>query len=518
MKENILLICGGKRKMKIRNKRGMIVVSIVMIILICIAFTTKTFQNDTFYTIKIGQSILKHGIDMKDHFSWHGLPYTYPHWLYDIGTYKIYQLGGLHGLYLMTIVIFMITGVSFYLVNIKRNKSYFISLLFSIMAIIMVARFATARAQLVSYLLFLLEIYFIEQLLVTGKKKYGFILFIICLLIANLHAAVWPMYFILMLPYLFEYLVAIISNKIKHKPKLGVFGDKLVVKKNNNIKYLLIVFGVSLLIGLLTPIGFTPYTYFIKIVMGNTTQYIDEHKPLILIQNLFVIGYLAIMLVPLIFTKVKIRLSDFAMMGGLLLMAFISTRHVALLGIVGMFYLCRLIANIGKINTKYVLDYDLPWYGIFVVLITMIVTAGFVYSINSKQEFINSYDYPVEMVKWMKKNLDMDKVKLYNDYDFGSYLMYKNIPVYIDSRSDLYTKPFNGKNDIFDECMNITENYGRVFKKYDITHILIYKNTYLNQILAVSSNYELVHKEGRFMLYKYLANTDEKDGSVDEEK
>ena len=252
--------------------------------------------------------------------------------------------------------------------------------------------------------------------------------------------------------------------------------------------------------------------------MGNTTQYIDEHKPLILIQNLFVIGYLAIMLVPLIFTKVKIRLSDFAMMGGLLLMAFISTRHVALLGIVGMFYLCRLIANIGKINTKYVLDYDLPWYGIFVVLITMIVTAGFVYSINSKQEFINSYDYPVEMVKWMKKNLDMDKVKLYNDYDFGSYLMYKNIPVYIDSRSDLYTKPFNGKNDIFDECMNITENYGRVFKKYDITHILIYKNTYLNQILAVSSNYELVHKEGRFMLYKYLANTDEKDGSVDEEK
>ena len=111
----------------------------------------------------------------------------------------------------------------------------------------------------------------------------------------------------------------------------------------------------------------------------------------------------------------------------------------------------------------------------------------------------------------MKKNLEMDKVKLYNDYDFGSYLIYKNIPVFIDARSDLYTKIFNKKTDMFEECMKITEHYGRVFKKYNITHILIYKNTDLNQILNASPNYELVHKEGRFALYKYLATTDEKE-------
>ena len=114
------------------------------------------------------------------------------------------------------------------------------------------------------------------------------------------------------------------------------------------------------------------------------------------------------------------------------------------------------------------------------------------------------------MVDWMNEKLDLNEIKLYNDYDFGSYLIYRNIPVYIDSRSDLYTKPFNGKRDIFDECMDITTNYGRVFKKYNVTHILIYKNTYLNQILAVSSNYELVHKDGYFMLYKYLGNEESK--------
>lgn len=246
-------------------------------------------------------------------------------------------------------------------------------------------------------------------------------------------------------------------------------------------------------------------------------EYIEEHKPLVLIQNAFVWGYMLILLIPLIFTKVKVKLSDMCMIFGLLLMTFMSVRHMSFLAIIGMFYLCRIICNIGKINSDTVLDFDLPEFGSFIVLVTVVVTAGIVYSINSKEEYIDPNIYPVAMVDWIYDNMDVDKIKLYNEYDFGSYLIYRDLKVYIDSRSDLYTKPFNNKFDIFDECMNITTNYGRVFKKYDITHILTYKDTNLNQILSASSNYELVHREGRFTLYKYLANTDDKEnnGKVD---
>lgn len=492
-----------------KNKKTIIIASIIMIIILCAAFTVKSFQNDTFYTIKVGESILKNGIDMIDHFSWHELSYTYPHWLFDIIIYKIHDMGGLNALYIANIIIFIIIGISFYFINLKQNKSYFLSLFFSILAVIMLARFVTMRAQLITYLLFLIEMIFIERFLSNGHKKYIVGLLILCVLIANLHAAVWPFYFILMLPYLFEYLIALITAKIKNKPQLGIFAEKITLEKNNHIKTLFLVFIISLVLGLLTPIGDVPYTYFIKIMQGDTMEYIEEHKPLILIQNLFVIGYLVIMLVPLVFTKVKVRLSDLAMMAGLLLMSFISIRHIAFLGIIGMFYLCRLICNIGKINSDKPLDYDLPWYGIIVVLITIVGTSIFVYNINFKDEFINENVYPVKIVDYMEENLNMDEVRLYNEYDFGSYLIYRDIPVFIDSRSDLYTEPFNHKTDIFNECMKITENYGRIFKKYEITHILIYKNTELNQILAASSNYELVHKEGRFMLYKYITTTDE---------
>lgn len=487
-----------------KTKKSLIITSVIIIIMICAAFTVKSFQNDTFYTVKVGEAILEHGIDMKDHFSWHELAYTYPHWLFDIIIYKIHDIGGLKALYITNILTFIVIGVSFYFINLKRNKSYFLSLLFSILAAIMLARFVTMRAQLITYLLFLIEIFFIEQLLDKGKKRYIIGLFIINILVANLHAAVWPFYFILMLPYLFEYVVASINDKIKNKPQLGVFTEKLEIEKNKYIKTLFIVFIISLVLGILTPIKDVPYTYFIKIMQGDTMEYIEEHKPLMLVQNLFVVGYLAIMLIPLIFTKVKIRLSDLAMMGGLLLMSFISIRHIAFLGIIGMFYLCRLICNLGRIKGNKSLDFELPWYGMFIVTVTIIGTTIFVYNVNFKEEFIDENVYPVQMVDYMKENLDMENVRLYNEYDFGSYLIYHDIPVFIDSRSDLYTKPFNKKTDIFNECMKITENYGRIFQKYEITHILIYKDTELNQILAASSNYELLHKEGRFMLYKYL--------------
>lgn len=490
-----------------KNKKPMIVISIIIIIMLCIAFTTKTFQNDTFYTIKIGESILKNGIDGKDHFSWHKLNYTYPHWLFDVITYKIYDIGGFNGLYQFVVISFIVIGITFYFISLKRNKSYFLSMLFSILAVIMLARYIAARAQLISYLLFLLEIFFIECLLDNGKKRYMIGLFIINILIANIHAAVWPLYFVLMLPYLFEYLVSCINSKIKNKPKLGIFTEKIELISNKNVKYLFISFIISLFLGLLTPIGDIPYTYFIRIMQGDTMDYIGEHQPLILLENLFVVGYILIMLIPLIFTRVKVRLSDLAMMSGLILMAFIGVRHVALLGIIGMFYLCRLICNLGYIKNDKPLDFALPWYSLFIVMITIIITSGIVLNVNSQEEFINTNDYPVTMVNYMKENLNMEEVKLFNEYDFGSYLIFSDIKVFVDSRSDLYTTEFNKGTEIFNETMKITEKYGRTFKKYGVTHILIYKNTDLNQILAASPNYKLLHKDGRFMLYEYLGNS-----------
>ena len=71
------------------------ILAIVLIAIFSIAITPVTFQNDTYYTIKVGEHIAEYGIDMQDPFSWHqDLAYTYPHWLYDLITYMIYSAFG----------------------------------------------------------------------------------------------------------------------------------------------------------------------------------------------------------------------------------------------------------------------------------------------------------------------------------------------------------------------------------------------------------------------------------------
>ena len=82
------------------------IVAVILIILFAVSISPKTLQNDTFYTVSIGNLIMENGIDMQDHFSWHdNLPYTYPHWLYDVGMSLVYNLGSWDAIYFSTCIL-----------------------------------------------------------------------------------------------------------------------------------------------------------------------------------------------------------------------------------------------------------------------------------------------------------------------------------------------------------------------------------------------------------------------------
>ena len=91
------------------------------------------------------------------------------------------------------------------------------------------------------------------------------------------------------------------------------------------------------------------------------------------------------------------------------------------------------------------------------------------------EEFFNS------PLKYIKENLDVNSIKLFNEYNYGSYLLFEGIPVFIDSRADLYAPEFNGVKgkdgkyegqDIFSDYIN-TSN---ISKYYENTFNTIYIN------------------------------------------
>ena len=486
-------------------------VFLIWIAIFAIGLVRKTLQNDTFYTIKIGELIFKNGIDMLDHFSFHILPYTYPHWLYDCFIFLIYKLFGYTGIYISTILLLIILLMVVFKANTKICHNPLVAAFATFICALAISGFATARAQLVSFILFALEIYFIESFLKSGKKRNLVGLLLISLILCNIHVAVWPFYFILYLPYLVEYVVSLICKKITFKKEnkfIKFIKTHVVLEENENIKYLFLTMLLSLLTGLFTPIGDTPYTYLVKTMAGNSQKYIKEHQMLSWKDSPFTIIIAGETLFLALFSKAKLR--DIFMICGLILMNIFSIRHMAFLALIGTICFGRIFSmfleSYGFKGNDKILAFISKKKVIVCSFLLVILFSSILLYIQNKKEFIDSELYPVEAVKYIKENIDIDKMRLFNEYDYGSYLILNNIPVFIDSRADLYTKQFNGLDyDIFDDYEFITNDYQKKFEFYNITHVLTYKKYQaLQSMLKRDINYKIIYEDDYFILFEKI--------------
>ena len=549
-----------KEKLKINTNIIWMIIAILLIAIFCVSITPVSLQNDTFYTIKIGEHISKNGIDMIDPFSWHeNLPYTYPHWLYDFITYLIYSIFGMTGVYVLTCILSSMLGIVLYITNVKLVKNKTLSFVITIGVMYIIRSYIAARAQLVTFILFVLTIFFIEKFLETKKKRYAAGLIVIPILIANLHIAVFPFYFILYLPYFAEYILSILAetiiyskteqiklkNKIKtlsKKPgqevnvkklqeklkKLEEKVDKRKIKRTKELqnpykikmakkdatKWLILIFIICIFTGFLTPLGTAPYTYLIKTMQGNTTQNINEHLPMTLSNETDTLCAIVIFLAVLIFTKVKIRLSDLFMIGGLCYLMLLTKRQMTMFVLIGSFILNRNLSDLVKIYLKTDIDElaktKLKTKGFIIIAILVIALSCYMVKDKFNEKFIDEKEYPVSACDFILENIDINSAKFYNEYNYGSYLIYRGIPVFIDSRADLYAPEFNNKEDIFMEFIDassIGTFYEDTMEKYDITHVLTYSNSKMNLIIEKTNpeNYRQIYKDDYFVIYERTA-------------
>ena len=195
-------------------------------------------------------------------------------------------------------------------------------------------------------------------------------------------------------------------------------------------------------------------------------------------------------------------------------MSIFSVRHISLLALIGTVCFARVFAtflsNYGFTADKMLLKFFNKKIVVISSFILVIVGTLLLFNTQMKDDFINKELYPVEATKYIKENIDVSKMKLFNDYNFGSYLLFNDIPVFIDSRADLYTKQFSGlEYDIFDDYESIIINYQEKFEFYGITHALIYKNNNnFYQVLDRDLNYKIIYKDDNFGLFEKIGSSD----------
>ena len=185
---------------------------------------------------------------------------------------------------------------------------------------------------------------------------------------------------------------------------------------------------------------------------------------------------------------------------------------------VGVFILVKLICEFldkyDKKACKQLMGLMNSVIGKIIVIWIVILCSYSIYKNIKDDPYVNERSYPVQASQFIKENLDLENIRLYNEYNFGSYLLFNDIPVFIDSRADVYDPQFNGKTqDIFRDYINIAGinlDYEEKFDEYGITHLIIPNNAKINIIIKKDPKYVELYKDDYFVVYERLnGNTDE---------
>ena len=486
-----------------KNKKLYIVFSMLLIVIILMT-VTKEMQNDTFFTIATGEHILQEGYDNVDHLTWHeDLGFYKLRWAFDVAIAFIYNTFGFAGIYAFVVIIASLTVLSLFNILLKQKNNIVLSFIATVISmLLMTSNWSfTARGQIISYLLLLLEIYFIEKMISTKQKRYYIIFLVISALIVNFHASVWYMTIILVLPYLAEAIMhKIMKNKNLEKSK--------IILEPISIKMLIIAILCLVLGSFISPIGTYTYTYMFKVIGGISSTFISELQQTDIISSIGMILGLIVIDILMLATKSKMKLSDILLFFGLYFMAILARRNQAFLYLIGTIPVVRLITNFFETyDTENILEkvdnlFSKNWVlGCTTIVIVIGLSSNMVTRIREK--YVNEKKYPVGAVNFIKENLDYKNLRIYNSFNYGSYLELSGIPAFVDSRSEIFTEEFNNVTILKDwlETSRGNVNYNDTFEKYKIDYAIVEDKEIINTYISVDKNYEKVFDDETFSIY-----------------
>jgi hypothetical protein len=470
---------------------------IIIVILFLIKICPIVLQNDTFYDVVLGKRYINEGMFKIDDYSIHdGLVYQTHHYLVCIISYIVYNLFSFNGLYILEIILGLIIAYLFYLISKDMIKNKFISYGIIFFQMIALSSFISLRAQMYSYIIFLLEILFIEKYLNNNRRKYLVIITLLPLILINFHSGVIYFYFIIMATYLLNGLNINAGRLIS---------DKRMGKKQ--VKALIITSIIGVFITIINPYGIDGLTYGLKTL---NSPYINNHiaefahynfslslgKPIAI--------YVLTLFICLLFSEKKIKIHEILLFLGTIFMTFTSIRHFSLL-IITSIVLIPHIDGIYNVFKRIIFDIVIESNRVKVILSLFIIMFLLPSIINREYDFVPDDVYPKEAIKYIKNNID-SKDHIFNEYSFGSYLMFNNIKVFIDSRCDLYNMEYNDTT-VFKDYTDLFYNnldYREIVFKYNIKYFFVRRNDYIVSKLLYNSKNEIIYQDKLSVIVKIV--------------
>lgn len=518
-------------------------------------FIMPVMDNDVWFILNSGRYVLANGIPVTEPFTIHeGLHFVMQQWLTDVIYWEIYSYAGTGGLMFMLHVVAAALIYAYYRLAklVSRGNEHTAIVLSMFIGVLVCLSFIRTRPQILSSLIFILEILCLESYLQIRKKKYILLLPLLSLLLINLHAAMWPMLLVFLLPYLAETLIQ------KKMPR------QFAAEQVLDIRIFLIAAGLILLAGFINPYGWEAMTYVFRSYgyeeINNMVQEMKALNMQIYIGKIYFFLFCGMIVV---YARKSLPFRYILLSAGTMYMALTAVRSIFLFLVVGSVPLAfvyrqweglkatddadqkrknmrirsvllvllsfsLILFFIKRHSEIYENILQLPgicWYMLLACLSLALLAevlhwkkytikqkakrilvifiagslAGLLLSLmGSKSKEFQEKPPIDDAVAYLLQYNDPQDISLWTDYYSGAIAEFNGIKCYIDPRADVFLEKNNEQKDIFHEYVELEKgkiHYKEFIDRYHFTHYLTVDSDILYTYLADDPDYQIVYED-----------------------
>lgn len=478
-----------------KNQTG--IRNILILVLAAVFFAGGTINNDIYFLLNNGRYLISHGIPVIDPFTIHdGLQYQMQQWLTCLIFWKTYQTGGYALLLILTAVLHTFNIWLIYrILLLESDSNKKLSLFLMAVAASMIVGYKTTRPFLFTEILLSLLILSTENFVKKNDWRWLLAFPVISVLQVNLHAAMWPMLLVFLLPYIPEMM----------------FRSRLPENLRETFKRGWLIAGMAAIMaaGFLNPYGWKAMTYTLR-AYDPQLQIVQEMQPPDIGTGLGMVIFISMAIIVSIvsvYWNRNHKLYQLFLILGTAYMALVSIRS-------WYFFLFAAVITLGG-SLKEVKIFkrehrDDPDSGkkmlLNYVAMAFILAATTGVQIKERFGLDDSEGRLYGVTDWMGKNCSPDTMTLYNGFNEGGYLEFLGYKTYIDPRAELFLTGINQRENILGEFIRLNKGsvyYEEVLEKYSFTHLLIEKgNTILESYLPYDENWETAYEDENYVLFQ----------------
>ena len=477
-----------------RQKKSANAILILLVFLPCLVLTLH-LDNDIWFLLNSGRYVLQHGIPTIEPFTMHqGFHFVMQQWLSAVIFWSVYAKLGAAGILALVFAVFCATVFVLYrLISLLAEGNEIAAFITAMIASAALKPAMISRPMIFTMLILVCELYCAERFIRAKKPLWLLPLPAFSALQVNLHAAMWPMQFIILLPYCID-----------------AFRFKLLFLEGEGYpkRFFFPALALMFLAGFCNPYGWGAMSYvfrsygFQEIGIVLEMQAADINNA----SGMLVFGLFFLLLAFYLIKKERRTHLRFALLSlGTAVLTLSSLRSYSLFAACGIFPLAYLLRDVTLPQSKIKSQKSVLRLRAVLIALVAVVVGALVISRVSAFDEEEETSKAAKAVDYLLEQEDTDGMILYTGYNDGGYVEYRGLKPYLDPRAEVFVKKNNQVKDVMKEYYELEAGqayYKDFLNTYGFTHLLLSRDEVLYVMLPHDPDYELVYEDDAFLVYR----------------